>query len=163
MKIILSEDEVIDFTARFLETKDFRILACGANQAGHFRFHTSTRRQKAPDLVAFLAPILLVCEAKVRSSELFRKSKVRSSDYELMLELARSQESQIKLETEAKCVLRGLGITPPEKIVVKVALIAATPFVGLPTSSPSNEMLFLELDPVKKSVRINGNSGCIPT
>lgn len=160
MKVLLSEDEVIEFVASFLALKGFRILACGGSQAGHFRFHTSAWRQKAPDLVAFLDRTLLVCEAKVRSSALMRKPKGGPSDYELMLELARSQESQIKLETEAKCVLRGLGITPPDIISVKVAVIAATPFVG---SSLDNEVIVLELDPVSKNVDIYGNSGCIPT
>jgi len=162
MKSALSEDEVLDFAARFLTIKGFRILACGANQGGLFRFRTNAGRQKAPDLVAFLDPLLLVCEGKIRSSDLFRKSILRESDYECMLGLARSQKQQIKLEDEAQRVLRGLGLAPPNVISIKVGLIGGTPFASLTILPPPNEVLFLEIDPSMNITVHSDSEGCIP-
>ena len=162
MKPVLSEDEILDLVARFLVIKGYRILAVGANQAGLFRFHTKAGGQKAPDLVAFLDPILLVCEAKIRSSDLFRKSISRESDYECMLGLARSQKQQIKLEDEAQRVLRGLGVAPPNVISIKVGLIGATPFASLTILPPPNEVLFLEIDPSRNITVHRDSEGCIP-
>jgi hypothetical protein len=156
----ISEDEVLHLVAEFLIIRGFRILAFGANQAGLFRFPTSSGRHKAPDLVAYLEPILLICEAKVRSSNLFRKPLGRLSDYEYMIELARSPLAHAKLEDESKRVLQALGITPPNVIVIKVGLIAATPFLRLTTLPPSDEVLFFELDPITECVSVQRDVNC---
>lgn len=94
-----------------------------------FRFHTRKGRRKAPDLVAFRDPLVLVCEAKVSASDLFRPAKASGeSDYDCMVFLVDSHAAQQEVIQNVRSVLNGLQVTHSDVITVAPGLIAGSAF-----------------------------------
>jgi hypothetical protein len=125
----VQEDDVLEWTAKHLREVGFRVLALGGNQAGFFRFTTRGGRTKAPDLVAWRYPNLLVSEAKVRAGDLFGGPRHGECDAECIRYAVENAEQREKLAREAQRVLRVIGIQmPTAEIRVIGGLVAATAF-----------------------------------
>jgi hypothetical protein len=138
----LLEDQVIGVYADHQRNAGVLVLAEGGNQMRAFRFMTSTKRRKAPDLALYCDGVLSIFEAKVRPADLFRLGNDGLSDYAAMREISESPEIQKQFIAEASRRLRACGYSGPPPTTVHLGLIAAGPILKhLPKVSPSPLLL----------------------
>jgi hypothetical protein len=156
-KQAFQEDDVLEIVAEALRQKGFLILAVGGNQAGLFRFHTGAGKRKAPDLVAYREPLLIVGEAKVRASALFTNQGIGESDFMCMDYLSKSMRAQREIIDNVKRVLGTLKLTPPELFTFKTALIAATKFPSHASLKESPDMILLQVNQQTESLIVIKN------
>lgn len=94
----LSMDEgciVSDF-AEFLRKKKWHVVVARPNNSSIF-FTLPGGKRKAPDIISFRKPYLLVAEAKPTSSRLLESKSGKMSDFDSMLYLFSSREAKSEL------------------------------------------------------------------
>jgi hypothetical protein len=153
-KRALQEDDLLEIVALDLRKRGFRVLAVGGNQAGLFRFHTKQRKRKAPDLVAYREPVLIVGEAKVRATALFSMSQAGDTDFGCIEYLSKSLRAQREIIDNVRRVLRTLNVTLPESIFFCTALIAATNFPRNEALEQNPHIMLLQVDAITSQITI---------
>jgi len=101
------EGALVARVARQLDDAGWRVVVARPSQTRIF--FTVNGRRKAPDLVAWRNGELLVLEAKVHASALFREDEGGFSDYWCMQALASQPGLQDQLIERVKPMLRGVA------------------------------------------------------
>lgn len=148
------EDHVVNVVATFFRSRRFLVLTEGANQGSGFRYRTVRGGWKAPDLVVQRGRTILVCEAKLRSADLFRSSS-SVSDYGALTDLITSTQGVGAIKAEAQRRISGLGFTPPSGLLVGSILLSGgqfnvTQLVTLASSPLIGAVIDLDLRTVAK-------------
>lgn len=152
----IQEDDVIYTSVSFLRSIGHIVLAGSGNQAGLFNFHLPSGKRKAPDVVAVINSHILVCEAKVKSSDLLRSQKDDICDMDVMIYLANSSSAQLEIIDNVNKVLHGIAIQLTSPRIV-TGLISFTPYGNIRSILLNSSLTLIRSNPTLNNTSIESD------